>query len=350
MKRLLRPTLSITLFLLALWVVATLLGRIDPFGEVPIVREKWEYWRENKDQFDTVFIGTSRTFRGVMPAVFDQLTAEAGMPTKSYNFGVDGMFAPEDAYVAEHLLRDPPKNLRWVFMEMGVFLSNFDGRPPDNIRTIYWHDWVRTSLCIREVLWPKKRKAKMRKWFKGDDDDPPAALTAFTHFGVYLMYKSNIGRGAGAWERLVFRRPINPAMVGVTGDGFLPTSGDGVMRGAALTRYEEEYAERLQTPARLVPLRPYSQESLDRVMRFVRACGARGVFIVAPTTGEMSSHPSPETGIPTLDFRDMKQYPELFAKEHRVDTAHMNAKGAEIYTRRLAERFVEAARPQTPQR
>jgi hypothetical protein len=149
---------------------------------------------------------------------------------------------------------------------------------------------------------------------------------------------------------VMLKRPINPALLGVTVDGFLPTSGDGVMRGEALARYEKEYAERQQTPARVVPLRPYSQESLDRMLKLVRKAGAQGVFIVAPTTGELSGHPNPDSGIPTLDFRDMNQYPELFAKEHRTDTAHLNAKGADLYTRRLAERFVEAAAAKTPTR
>jgi len=31
-----------------------------------------------------------------MPGLFDQLTAQAGVPTRSFNFGMDGMFPPEE--------------------------------------------------------------------------------------------------------------------------------------------------------------------------------------------------------------------------------------------------------------
>ena len=99
---------------------------MDPFREVPGLREKWDFWRKHKDEFDTVFIGTSRTFRGINPARFDELTKAAGKPTHSFNFGVDAMLPPEDAYVADYILRDPPKNLRWVFLELGMFLEDFE--------------------------------------------------------------------------------------------------------------------------------------------------------------------------------------------------------------------------------
>jgi hypothetical protein len=345
--KVLRGCLSIACFFIALSGVALALRRADPFSDVPIVREKWEYYRAHKDEFDTLFIGTSRTFRGVVPPVFDQLTAAGGLPTKSYNFGVDGMFPPEDGYVAEHILRDPPRNLRWVFLEMGVFLSGFEGRPPNSNRTIYWHDWVRTSLCIRETLWPKRQKVKWRRWFKPDGKKPSPAETAFTHLQVFLMQASNIGRGAGEWERLVFHQPIAAMNIGETPDGFLPTSGDGVMRGETLARYQKEYAERQATPARVVPLRSYPQESLDRVLRLVRKAGAQAIFLVAPTTGELSGHPAEGSGLATIDFREMDRYRELYVPEVRTDTAHLNAKGAELYSRRLAERFIEVAKGQS---
>ena len=81
--KVLRVIASIVCFFAALAGVALSLSRIDPFGEVPIVREKWAWYTAHKDDFDTLFLGTSRTFRGVMPPVFDQLTAAAGLPTKS---------------------------------------------------------------------------------------------------------------------------------------------------------------------------------------------------------------------------------------------------------------------------
>lgn len=340
MRKAVRPILLFVIFFAALAGVANVLNGIEPFIEVPILRDKWSYWQKNKDNFDTVFIGTSRVFRGVMPSIFDQMTADAGVPTKSYNFGIDGMFPPEDAYVSEHLLRDPPKNLRWVFIEMGVFLGDFEGRPAKSIRSIYWHDWPRTSLSMRNKLWPKKKKVKWRKWFETEDNEPSAASVAMKHLELFFINRLNIGRGANAWNRIAFRRPIVKEDFGAKEDGFLPIPGDGIMRGEILAKYEEEFAERQVTPARVVPLRPYSQESFDRVLMFARKAGARVIFLGAPTTGELSGHPSQKPEVPVFDYRDIHKYPELFEKSARTDTAHLTPKGAELFTRRIADDFV----------
>src|SRR5437868_4431634 len=120
-----RALLLFAVFLVSLLAVAAVLRRIHPYSGVGMVKEKWEYWRRHKDEFDTVFVGTSRTYRGIMPKVFDELTAAAGVPTHSFNFGIDGMHAPEDAFMAEQILADPPKNLRHVFLEIGVFTDDF---------------------------------------------------------------------------------------------------------------------------------------------------------------------------------------------------------------------------------
>lgn len=346
MMRFIRPIAVTLIFFAALAVVADALGRIQPFIEVPILRDKWDYWQKNKDQFDTVFIGTSRVFRGVMPSVFDQMNAAAGVPTKSYNFGIDGMFPPEDAFVSEHILRDPPKNLRWVFVEMGVFLGDFEGRPAKSIRSVYWHDWPRTWLSMRNVLWPKKRSTKWKKWFESKKGEPTAASVAMTHLEIFLIHSLNIGRGASAWERVVFNRPIVREDFGALEDGFLPIPGDGIMKGDILARYEKEMAERRKTPARVVPLRPYSQESFDRVLRLAEKAGAKVIFLGAPTTGEMSGHPAQEPVVPVFDYRDIDKYPELFEKDARTDTAHMTPKGAELFTRRIAEDFIKVAKSQ----
>jgi len=343
MTRIVRPLLCTLVFFAGLCGVARMLNRTEPFGEVPLVRDKWAYWQQHKDEFDVVFIGTSRVIRGVMPSVFDRMTAAGGVPTRSYNFGIDGMFPPEDAFVAEHVLATKPAKLRWVVVEMGVFLGDFEGRAPKSIRSVYWHDWTRTWLCMREKLWPKKKRVKLKEWFKTEKGEPSAMSVALTHLDVFIVQALNIGRGANWWERVAFNRPIKFEDFGQQPDGFLPIPGNPEMKGEILARFEKEMADREKTPARVVPLRPYSQESFDRIHKAARAAGANVIFLVAPTTGELAGRPE---GVPTFNYRDIKKYPELFEKDARVDPAHMSAKGAELFTRRLAADFIDLAKSQ----
>ena len=180
----LRALLNAIIFFAALIATAKLLSRTDPFGDVPEIREKWTWWRAHKDEFDTLLIGTSRIYRGVKPSVFDEITAAAGVPTHTFNFGIDGMVAPEDGYVVRQLLKSPPKNLRWVFIEVGGFNKEMHNYSAENVRTVYWHAWPETALTIRAVLGPPGKifslgkKARWLKWFASEKGKPSCATLA----------------------------------------------------------------------------------------------------------------------------------------------------------------------------
>src|SRR5262249_20465185 len=58
-------------------------------GEV--IGGKLEYWRAHGAEYDTVFVGSSHVLRAFVPAEFDRVTAAQGVPTKSFNFGVQAV-------------------------------------------------------------------------------------------------------------------------------------------------------------------------------------------------------------------------------------------------------------------
>src|SRR5437016_1679781 len=81
------------------------------------VSQKLRFFAAHKDEFDTLFIGSSRVYFQISPAIFDGVMRESGSATRSFNFGIGGMFLPESAYVLEQLLTTKPRNLRWVVIE-----------------------------------------------------------------------------------------------------------------------------------------------------------------------------------------------------------------------------------------
>jgi hypothetical protein len=339
-----KQTIScLLLFILSLATVATLLSRLDPFRELEQLHEKWDYWLEHQDEYDTVFIGSSRTYRGVMPKLFDEVTAAAGVPTRSFNFGIDGMISPEDAYVADYVLRKPPRKLRWVFLEVAKFEGNFENRDPRNVRTRHWHDWQRSWLCIRSTLWPRGKKVGWSKWFRPDDDQPWPADTAWTHLELFGSRTLNLGRGTAALDQIFVPKAAKSEILGPARDGFFPYPAEAGLKGSELARYEQSLAQRQEVPAKLSQLKPHHQEAVDAVLTHARKLGARPVLFVAPSVGESRLRPAEREGIPLFDFYDVNAYPELFAPEVRVDMQHLNARGAEIFTRELAERFTQFA-------
>src|SRR5438552_18926246 len=78
------------------------------------VAAKLKYFSEHKDEFDTVIVGTSQLYYSVSPKIFDATTRENGLPTRSFNFGIDGMHPPENFYVLDQILKTKPKNLKSI--------------------------------------------------------------------------------------------------------------------------------------------------------------------------------------------------------------------------------------------
>lgn len=347
MKRLLKLAALLGCFAGGLMGIAGVLGRVEPFAEFPSLREKLAHWRARQAEFDTIFVGTSRTFRGVMPSVFDRVTVEAGVPARSFNFGLDGLFAPEDAFVIEQIFRERPRHLRWLLIEVSAFRGGFEGRSPENVRSVYWRDWPRTWLCIRERMWGKGRRMKWEKLFESDDDKPARASEVLLNVEVFFTRSLNIGRGSDAWRRIALQRPVERGELGPRADGFSPMPARIVMSASEVVRFDREVAERRQSPALIEPMPPHAQSSLDRVRELADEHGVQVILMLAPTTAETTRRPDPAAGVETFDFRDVVKYPELFDTGFRSDRTHMNAKGAELFSRRIAERFIEYTRLQS---
>jgi hypothetical protein len=340
MKTWIRNLLSICVFGVALLVTGWLLNDVRRFTEIATLRDKLLHYQEHKDEYDTLFFGTSRTYRGVMPKLFDQLNAEAGVPTKSFNFGIDGMFPPEDAYVTEHILRNPPKKLRWVFLELGLFADDFEARNPALVRTIYWHDLERTMLCTRSRLWPKGKSEKIKTWFKSRKGKATPVSDVFMHWRLFFVKTLNMGRGSDLLNDHLFQRPVKRDGIGPDKDGFYAMDPNRVMKGKIL----KDYLAEVEIPARLGPLPIYTEESLKSSVDRVRELGAEPIVFLAPTNGSRREHPSESLAVPIIDFRVPNEFPELFDPALRSDPAHMNAKGAEALTRRFSERFALIAK------
>src|SRR6266496_289050 len=115
------------------------------------VSQKLRFFAVHKDEFDTLFIGSSRIYFQISPAIFDRVMREEGIPTRSFNFGIGGMYLPESAYVLEQLLNTKPRNLKWVFIEYDELQTKWAFENQTSRRALYWADWKRTSLLLRKL-------------------------------------------------------------------------------------------------------------------------------------------------------------------------------------------------------
>jgi hypothetical protein len=323
-----------------------------PFpANVDQVSQKLQFFSAHKDEFDTVFIGSSRIYYQISPAVFDAATQEAGRPTRSFNFGVDGMHLPESAYVLEQVLRTRPRNLKWVFVEFDELQTNWLFEGQGSRRALYWHDWKRTSLVLRKLfgagthlVWlpnPKKiRDIILRRKAEVNTHK----LVSF-HAAQFQKNFTNVARATDISDYLW--RPERtrrfPKQLGPSGDGYVP-----IIKTMSLTKAAAYQSALALGMTRTGPKRvsPYTEKACRQCADKIRSVGAVPIFLVTPMTlqSKLTFRSNSDPPGSVIAFNDARAYPNLYRTAVRLDQGHMSRTGAEEFTRLVAREFAQLGR------
>jgi hypothetical protein len=335
-------------FTLALAVSCVVLARLLPFPEVPLVKDKIEYLARHGDEFDVLFVGSSRVHCQIMPSVFDRVAGENGVVVKSFNAGINAMHPPEDGYVLEEVLRQPHRRLRWVLIELSALGTGLVGA--DTARFEYWHDAVRLGLIARRL-----RAEAVAAGANDPATSFPTRLAAWRasgwqfwqHLRHAVRRAVNIGRGAEGlpgWLNVSNHEYVPAKALGAQHDGWLVMDrANRMMTGKELEEYKAACADRLQRPAIKDPGDAVSQDALERLIDLVVRSGATPLLFVPPAPSARRFYPAPERErkLTILDYSDVRRYADLYEPGHRIDVDHLNTEGAELLSKDLALRFVE---------
>jgi hypothetical protein len=325
-------------FVVGFAFTASLIGYHLPWPDVPAVTPKLRYFAQHRNEFDTLFIGSSRIYHQVLPSVFRRTGAGAWRPDESFNLGIAGMRPPEDSYVFDEVRKLKPQKLRWVFIEAGGLRFSIDREKRGTIRAVYWHDLERTLLLLYFG-------ATHRSDWSGEDFLNTGAIVA-DHLGLFMRRLSNIGRADFLAAKLItHKKPkLHLRPVGDKRDGFRPTGQPEEIREEERKNLEREVAMLEFEPSEIRYDRIASQVAVDRLFRRIRKMGAEPVLVIPPTTSGSRFYPAPwiQPEVLVLDYADPKRYPELFEARHRLDPTHLNVAGGKIFTKLLARDFAAA--------
>lgn len=287
------------------------------------------------DEYDTLFLGSSRTYGHIIPSLFDQLMREKGMPTHSFNLGINGMRAPEDGYLLERVLAGRRKPLKFAVVECNKIHVPVEGDASHGtLRVLYWHDLSRFASVVRCIL-------KSKPGRKLSAADLSALWFNLTQF---LEYALDMGRGLDGIARTMTDTPEAqpPAVSGERTDGFQthypPDKIDAVewdvlcKEVAALQVIVPDFGD------------PESQRLLEEKRNLIAAHGGRMFLFIPPLAGghEFTPDSATQAGTSFFDYANPVRYPVLFLKENRLDSGHLNLQGAAIFTRFLVENISQA--------
>lgn len=327
-----RGALNVLVALLALLAASSGLHRVLPFPNVAEVTPKLRYFAAHQDEFDTLFVGTSRIAHHVDPVIFDRVAAAGGVPTRSFNFGIDGMHPAESFFVIEQILKAHPGKLKRVFLELEEVLTDWSTEARGTQRLAYWHDWKRTKQTVGKIVNPRgdaRWYAKIARIIIGRRE---LAL----HLSLFVKQSVNLGRAA---DFLASSNSKSEGFLGPQRNGYRPP-GDA-MRPERVRRYEEKL-DRETSSARARFVDPFAEKSYREYAHDFRGIGAATFFVVTPvvTQSPLTLRPNQRLPGPVLAFNDRRAFPQIYGADVRVDESHLSRPGAEEFTRLLAEEFV----------
>jgi len=300
------------------------------------VAAKLKYFSEHKDDFDTVIVGTSQLYYSVSPEIFDATTRENGMPTRTFNFGIDGMHPPENFYVLDQILKTKPKNLKSVLLELGEVRARWFPILGTQ-RAIYWHDWPRTELTLKQALNPRGNA----NWFIQITRLWVARRDLVSNLALFGKQFANVGRLADLFPAAEQERFADAALeLGPNCDGFR-FAGDA-MSAERSGPYQQLLAQEIST-ARPKILDPATQRGYRDAAAQIRAAGARPIFVVTPTIFQSPLQFSQSPPAPVIAFNDAGKFPEYYDPKSRIDDTHLTREKAGKFSVVLAREFVRQA-------
>jgi hypothetical protein len=333
-SRLLRAIVNLAAFIVGLAGVWLAAAPLFPPPHLPVLSEKRAHFLTHAGEFDAVFIGSSRVYRGFVPAVFDETLRARRGATRSFNFAMDGVWPPESFFRVREFLRERG-SVRWVFIELLPVNARIPPENADTPRSIYWHDWHYTVLAWREtfaragVAWPQRLK-----W-------------AGLHAELFVRRLSQFSSGSRLLdERLrpevqkALRKEHAQHPLSLSQHGFLPEPATP-MTPATAAQFLRELAAYQQNLAP-VPIPPHLRAELRSLVAAVRDGGATPVFVITPATGRPENFADLRgQGIDAdlISFKDPRRHPQFYDPAMRFDGPHLNERGAREFSRLLAEEF-----------
>lgn len=339
-------------FLAMVGVVKFLLAD-DDRGDLPdSIQPKFDFFALHKDEFDTIFIGSSHIAMQIDPISFDAQTERMGAPTRSFNFGFGALTLYEVDLLLRKIERLEPARLRWCIIDAlgwGTVLGRNDTDAYTE-RSVWWHTPRHTArvvqgVCMRELPgWKKLGFIRV-------------------HLGHFLYRTTSLGSGVVgriggfdrrnvSWGDLGENRGFSPILRSMTKITVARMAADrpealnhrrhedhvsALIEDNVEDRAHSELLMRHVTPGNRARFAGFESASYARLTRTVTDLGFTPIYLVPPRLYLFDRY-KPE---PTLDFSDPKRYPQYFSIFNRNDVAHLTPDASRWYSVDVATEFVK---------
>lgn len=343
-----RAALTFCLFLFALIGSTTLAKRvlyIPPENLREALRElKDNRFIETKDDYDFVFVGSSRVHGGINVEVFDAVMKELGCDVTSFNYGTAGYRGHEiDHRIRRDVMAKNPTKLKFLAIELMPF-DDVNNRIFKVLNgTVHWHTRHQTLSSIRTV-WRSDEYTSRNKINRIRSHLLHMSLNYTTlGEGVRLLGK----RGHVDPSRYdYFADAISNANGYLSHDAYRQANLDTDKNHSKFLKHKDRFVARVESLKNGEAPAPGTLDT--RAFRAqteaILAAGIIPIYFTYPTLEDYSFVDDyrlqmPEVIIVRTD--DPEEFAWAYQVENRHDSLHLNDPAIDKFTRILAERMAE---------
>lgn len=308
---------------------------------------KYQAYTENHEQYNTLFIGASTTYRHIDCNEFDSIvnSERPDMQIRSFNFGIPANRTPQSVYMLQHLVDYDHANLKYVVID----LSELTKMGADNLHKkemIYWYT-AGNILDVMKASWESEKGI--------DKKISVPALHLFSFCEKSLM----VGMGS-AFVQQQTGMNVDERTLGPDKRGFYSLDqemkddpeGDLAQRYTELRTQDtinyrtqrcqtlvDKYKDAKNNPNKTI------EKNLEDVIDYCHKNNIEVVIMLSQRLGDRYQYLIPLFNqLPAenkIGFQDPKEFPMLNDRNNLFDLAHLNANGAHIFTQLFAERWLQ---------
>jgi len=312
--------------------------RLEEPGSAQI---KAKHMEAHGDEYDLVFVGSSRVFRQIKPGPFEARLEQHGLRLETYNLGLPGVRFYEVVRAVEELMDAKPARLCYLVIELmepdpPVLLENLYAR-----KEIAWHTPRLTSLAVRRVLRSDRSPAQKEREIRA-------------HLLQLSCAYLNVGTGRAVGAALLGTEEVGEDL---SGAGYVPLGGEDTIdrRREFLDEVDadRELLQRRAEELRAEPRRAVPDDLLRRTLAHLvertRSGGVEPIFVVLPPLDTrlpevVGAH---EEGVlpNLLHYADPDAHPDFYLDFRELfDKNHLDRDAATRFTQLLADDFAEVVR------
>jgi hypothetical protein len=297
-------------------------------------REKLDHYLNHCGEYNVVAFGSSRIYRQFNPVVFDSLTEKAGL--SSFNFGVSGTYNPEayflfQKFIAQSDLCTP----QLAFLEIQV-LRDYETNNISTTRGSYWNSISVLNYTIGYIInseYSSKKKLRM--------------ITSYIRSHLIGLVDLKILMNSAVDSRYLGERGFYSLELNARefegAKGLIERREEFNLDTTALAdRFDKTLSIELGTE----DVNYSHLKYLNQLKRNAEARGIRVIFILPPRLSEENLKELLPilTELPEKDYIDLCSQSRLkyfYLSENSFDLAHLNEKGAALFSRDLADELMK---------